>query len=257
MKKTLTYLLAMLLLPMTGYAQHDNIAIWTSLAAEKKIGNKLTVGLEGERRTKENGLRDDRWSVGLYGGYKILPWLKASAGYTWLYDHHVKEKYNEDDELESEARFWSCRHRIHAALTGTLKVARFNISLRERWQYTYRPERTVDRTLYTWAYDDYGNVDTENTEIKTEPKTYRSKAKNVLRSRLQVEYNIRHCPVTPYISAEMSNAWNIQKVRYTAGFDWKLSKQHVIGMNYRFQKVYKDDEEPDTHIVGIGYKFKF
>jgi opacity protein-like surface antigen len=55
------------------------------------------------------------------------------------------------------------------------------------------------------------------------------------------------------------NAWSLQKVRYTAGVDWKLSKVHAVGAFYQYQKVNDDDDdyEPDRHLLGITYKFKF
>ena len=95
-------------------------------------------------------------------------------------------------------------------------------------------------------------------DLGYEDHTYKSKARNVLRSRLQVDYNIRHCPVTPYVSAELTNAWNIQKVRYAVGADWKITKQHIVGLGYKFQRVYKDGEdEPNLHVISLGYKFRF
>ena len=81
----------------------------------------------------------------------------------------------------------------------------------------------------------------------------------MLRSRLQVEYDKKGLDVTPYINAELFNAWSLQKIRYTAGLDWKLSKQHTLGAFYRYQYVRNDDDdlEPNRHLIGVSYKFKF
>ena len=42
---------------------------------------------------------------------------------------------------------------------------------------------------------------------------------------------------------------------YTA----KLSKQHTVGAFYRYQTVRDDDDdnEPNLHMIGLSYKFKF
>jgi opacity protein-like surface antigen len=52
---------------------------------------------------------------------------------------------------------------------------------------------------------------------------------------------------------------SLEKVRYTVGLDWKLSKQHTLGAFYRYQHVNKDDDELETnrHLLGVSYKFKF
>ena len=57
---------------------------------------------------------------------------------------------------------------------------------------------------------------------------------------------------------ELFNGWNVQKVRYSIGADWKLSKKHSVGMGYRYQTTDDDDNnEPDRHILNVGYKYKF
>jgi outer membrane autotransporter protein len=83
--------------------------------------------------------------------------------------------------------------------------------------------------------------------------------KNILRSRLQVEYDKKGLAVTPYANVEFFNAWSLQKTRFHVGLDWKVSKQHSLGLFYRYQKVRddEDDVEPNRHMIGFGYKFKF
>jgi len=207
------------------------------------------VGLEGEMRTRDNVSTTSRWSVGVDANYKLLPWLKASAGYTFLYDNNEKLTYHTDGTINKEAHFWAPRHRFQVSLTADYDIGNFNLSLRERWQYTYRPEKTISER-YDYDQEDYDG----------EQKTYSGKGKNVLRSRVQLEYKIPNCSLRPYISAEAYNAWSLQKMRYTIGTDWKINKQHSIGVFYRYQTVNKDDDDYDTgnmHILGIGYKLKF
>ena len=64
----------------------------------------------------------------------------------------------------------------------------------------------------------------------------------------------------PYANVELYNSWAVEKVRYTIGTDINLSKQHTLGVYYRFQdmkNVAADDYDPDMHYIGVGYKFKF
>ena len=230
------------------YAQSDDFGIWTSVGVEKNFGKKWSIGAEGEFRTRNVSKTADRWSFGLYGSYKIVKGLKLSAGYTLLYDNNKESiSYHEEDGTFNNWRpsYWGLRHRFSVSLTGSVDAGRFKLSLRERWQYTYRPEKTTDR------YD----FDNEWWE----DKTVRGKGRNVMRSRFRVEYDVAKCKIDPYADVELYNAMALQKVRYTVGADWKVKKKHSFGLYYRYQSVNSkdDDNEPNSHILGMSYKFKF
>lgn len=246
-------------------AQSDDFGMWTSVELEKKVNKKFSLGLEAEMRTRDDAGEMDRWSLGISGSYKFTKWLKAGAGYTLLYDNNEKCSYYDDEDDEGEpwygkvkrlAQYWGIRHRVYAGLQGSVDVGRFKLSLRERWQYTYRPEKTATRDFY--EYD--GTTGELKELVKDESeKAYKGKGKNVLRSRLQVDYDIPSCKVDPYASVELTNAWSVQKVRYTLGAEWKIRKVHTLNFYYRYQDIRNDDfdSEPDMHILGLGYKYKF
>ena len=242
-------------------AQQDDFGLDFSLEAQKKIDKKWSVSLEGELRTRNNAQTNDRWSVGVGVDYKATKWLKASAGYNFLYDNYDRISYfdAEDDEVDDgdadegdpkkRAQYWQGRHRFNVALTLSKKlVGDFKFSLRERWQYTYRPAYTVDER---WSY--------LKNAYDGKEKTYCGKGKNVLRSRLQVEYDKSKAKLTPYASVELFNAKSLEKIRYQAGVDWSITKQHAIGAFYRYQHIIDDDEglEADRHLIGLSYKIKF
>ena len=248
-------------LPLTAAAQSDDFGLDFTLEAQKKLSKNWSASLEGELRTRNNTKTVDRWTLGLGVDYKVAKWLKASAGYTYLYDHNQRTSYFEatdDAVLDGDAEvgdpkkyadYWGSRHRFNLSLTFDKKLfGDFRFSLRERWQYTYRPEQTVDQR---W--------DCLNNTYDGKQKVYSGRGKNVLRSRLQVEYDKKGLAITPYANVELFNAWNLEKVRYNVGLDWKLSKQHSLGFFYRYQHVYdnEDDLEPNIHMLGLGYKFKF
>ena len=259
--KKLFSIVAFLAFATASYAQSDDFGIWTSFEAQKKINKKVNISLEGELRTRDNVSTNDRWSIGLDASYKLTKWLKASAGYTFLYDNNERISYYEvgDKKVESgavnagdpkkRAEYWAPRHRFHVSLTASQSFGNLEVSLRERWQYTYRPEKTVSQR---WSYWD--------EEWDGEEHSYRGKGKNVLRSRLQLEYKLKSLGLTPYASVELSNAWDVEKIRYTIGADYKITKQHAFGLFYRYQDIRSDDDfetEPNMHILGVGYKFKF
>lgn len=224
---------------------------------EKKLSRQMSVSVEAGFRTRNDFKTVDRWSGGVGLGYKINKWLKADAGYSLLYDNN-REKINTENGWWRPS-YWGTRHRFNASLTVDHKFSNnIHVSLRERWQYTYRPENDTER----YYFEEYpsekwtGSMDGWTPEDKVR----KSKSKNQLRSRLQLEYDKKGALLKPYASAEFYNSLGIEKVRYTLGTDIKLSKQHALDVYYRFQDqrhVDESDYDPDMHYVGVSYKFKF
>lgn len=246
MKHRLLLLLAMMALPLAMMAQGSDFGMWYSIGVEKKIDKKWSVGLEGELRTLDNASKTDRWKIGLDGKYKILPWLKASAGYNLLLDKDYT--YHDDGSLNKRGHY--TRHRFHVGLEGEHEFGGgFTLSLREQWQYTYRPEQTVSE-----RYDyDQGDWDGKS-------KTYKGKGKSLLRSRLQLKYKIAGTPLRPFANVELYNGWGIKKARYGVGMDWKVNKQNTLSLQYKFQDTHRDDDGDytfDRHLLGLEYKLKF
>ena len=69
-----------MLMPLSSLAQSDDFGVWTSIGAEKKISKKLSVGMEGELRTRDDVCALDRWGVGVDAQYRLTRWVKVSAG---------------------------------------------------------------------------------------------------------------------------------------------------------------------------------
>ena len=260
MKRLLLLLTIVICQLSYSLAQSDDFGLDFSVEAQKKLSRDWSLSLEGELRTRDNTQTTDRWSLGVGLDYKLAKWLKASVGYTFLYDNNERTTYYsatddavidgdaDEGEPKKYARYWAPRHRLNLSLTFDKKLfGDFRFSLRERWQYTYRPSHTVDER---WSYLD--------NAYDGKSHTYSGKGKNMLRSRLQIEYDKKGFPLTPYANVELFNAWSLQKTRFNVGLDYKLSKQHTIGAFYRYQNVSSDDEfEPNIHMIGISYKLKF
>lgn len=229
--------------------------LFTSIEAEKKINKKWSVGLEADLRTRNNFKTLDRWSVGIGTSYKLTSWLKADAGYSLL-NYNFREKSEAYTSSAGNAKikwrpsYWGIKHRVHASLTGSYKFSNgIKLSLRERWQYTYRPAKATER---------YKIKLSDNTMTLDDDYVRSGSAKNQLRSRFQIEYDKKKALFSPYANVELYNSWGIEKVRYTAGTDIRLNKQHSFGVFYRYQSVKdSDDDDPNMHYLGLGYKFKF
>lgn len=237
-------LMAAMSMPML--AQSDDFGLWGEMNVEKKLSKKWTVGGGLEYRSRDNVKTSDRISVGADVSYKLTDWLKASAGYSLLDDH----RYKENNKGTKYADYWGLRHRFNVSLTASYSFGNLSVSLRERWQYTYRPEKTVQRYyLNTTAKHD--------ADEEADEHTYSGKGKNVLRNRLQLKYKVS--PVwRPYANVEMYVAHGIDKMRYAAGTEIRLNKQHSFDVKYMFQRPYDDDDgEGNCHIVALGYTYKF
>ena len=241
-------ILAMTASCLTSMAQSES-GLLLEAEAEKKLSKKFSVALEADMRTRNDFKTMDRWSIGIGGEYKPVKHLKLGAGYTLL-NTNFREgiSYTADGNYNNwRPSYWGVRHRFNVSASGTYKFRNnLRISLRERWQYTYRPEKTVHR----WDFDNSW----------WEEKVRSSKGKSQLRSRLQVEYDKKHALMTPFASVELYNSLAIEKVRYTVGTDLNISKRHTFSVFYRFQDMHNtssDDYDPDMHYLGAGYKFSF
>ena len=95
-------LLALGMIPMVCLAQNtddgDDFGTILSLEGVKKIDKKFSVDLEAEMRTRDDVKTVDRWSAGLSLDYKLMKWLKISAGYTFLYDNNERISYYEEGD---------------------------------------------------------------------------------------------------------------------------------------------------------------
>ena len=252
LKSAIRYALAILVVShlslLTVSAQSEG-GLLLGAEADKKINKQLSISLEAELRTRNNFKTMDRWAVGLGMQYKLTNWLKADAGYKRL-----NTNFHEDIDLKNSGAhnhwrpsYWGVKHRFYASLAGSYKFSNnIKLELRERWQYTYRPEKTVER----WDFDNE----------TWEDKVRSGKGKNQLRSRFEVSYDRKRALFTPFASMELYNSWGIEKIRYNIGTDLRLSKQHNLSIYYRYQnmkQVEAEDYEPDMHYLGASYKFKF
>lgn len=230
---------------LTAMAQEDDFGIWTSVGATKKITKDFGITGELEYRTRNDSKTTERWSGELSMNYKLAPYLKLEGGYVYIYYNHPSEFTSKGNYIPE---YWSPRHRLYFGAAGSYKTNRWTFSLRERYQYTYRTSLTVPK--YS---------DTSKTEQKSDEEIS-GKSTSILRSRLQVEYDIKGSPFKPFASCELfnliSDGMKNDKTRWTIGTDFALNKSNSIELYYRYQKQ-ADDDEANGHILGIGYSIKF
>lgn len=239
-------LATMMLLPALT-AQADDSGIIATIGADKKINKTWTLGGEFEFRSRNDFQTVDRFSVAVNGRYKLTSWLKADARYELMVDNRrEKLTLNEDGSYKHwRPSFYSTRHRFALTMIGDVKWGRLNVSLRERYQYTYRPEAATTRY-------DFDKEDMEDCIAN-------SKHKHVLRSRLKLEYDIPKCKFAPWAAAEAYTSTSFEKARFSMGGSYSIKKKHSLELGYMYQ-VYNHTVNPDdvnSHHLTVGYNFKF
>lgn len=262
-------LLVLLFLPAMQQVHADDIGLWAEAGFSKSISKKFSWGMEAGMRTGDDFGIISRIDIGASVSYKPVKFMKLTAGYALIFDHErmeINEHFNSRGKMNGyniNKSFWRPKNRLYFDVSGKLPIGRFSFTLRERYQYTRYPSVSYDREKYRGLVSDgytgkqYGGyaLDEETLEHK------KLKQKHYLRSKLTAEYDIHHCPLTPFVSAEISNDFSdgfaVVKQRYTAGVDWKIKKKHVITLGYVYTNGHDDDVDGNIHAISVGYNFKF
>lgn len=221
-----------------------------------KFGFGLNVAAGVEYRSADWVSHNDQWSAEVSASYKPLKPLKIGVGYKFIQAQNLASKTS---NYEIPA-YWVNKHRVSVGLTGEWKpVKALTLSLRERYQYTYRPEMQVPR------FDVEDGAPAGN-------KTISAKSKHILRSRIMAEVKpSKKCRFTPFWSFELyslladinhtkdtdGNSCFCDKWRMTAGTGFKINRSNSLDVFYRFAKTTDADEFDSPHTIGVVYSFKF
>jgi hypothetical protein len=284
--KKILFAAALALCSATSAIAQSDFGVWTEIGVEKSFNKKFSLEASVENRMANNATQPQRWNAAIGGSYKPLKWLKLGAGYVFIYNRNfqeAEEKYKENDEGEIvlgkdgkpiiegynvDHGYWRPRHRAYFDVQGKVDVGRFSISLRERYLYNYYVETEALRDKYRnpsqpgYSGNLYPFNDMEFMKYEQETDTKKAKSKHSLRTRLQVEYDIKGVPLTPFVSCELtnelSNAMQYDKVRAQAGVEWKINKKHILSGAYLYQNENQEiGPNESLHAIKLGYKFKF
>jgi hypothetical protein len=284
--KKILFAAALALCSATSAIAQSDFGVWTEIGVEKSFNKKFSLEASVENRMADNATQPQRWNAAIGGSYKPLKWLKLGAGYVFIYNRNfqeAEEKYKENDEGEIvlgkdgkpiiegynvDHGYWRPRHRAYFDVQGKVDVGRFSISLRERYLYNYYVETEALRDKYRnpsqpgYSGNLYPFNGMEFMKYEQETDTKKAKSKHSLRTRLQVEYDIKGVPLTPFVSCELtnelSNAMQYDKVRAQAGVEWKINKKHILSGAYLYQNENQEiGPNESLHAIKLGYKFKF
>lgn len=260
-----------------AYAEGDDMGVWLEAGVEKKLYKGLEAGIETDMRLQDNAGELDRWGVGASLSYRLYRneaktfVVKTEIGARFMRTNHPGYTTMKDSvfvwDSESETDVYKGREynvtegyllnkfRFYASLSASLELGRWKLSIRERYQMTDHDSISVTR--HKWRYD----YDTQEIGESVEDVWKGTgDARQALRSRLQVSYDIRSCKFDPYAYIEIYNNLEdgcaVQKSRYALGIDYKFMKVNDFKLFYLYQDRAGDDDVSE-HVIGLGYCYSF
>lgn len=216
--------------PVTEDVYTEETGFWNTIDLGKKWDNGIAINFEEETRTRDNFMTTDRFMTSFDLSYKLFKFLKAGASYTRI-------SYNkEGKESTNYLPYWEKRNRYCAYLVGDYSLGRFELSLKERFQSTYR--------------------------IGVKAKDDRANPKFLLRSKMKLDYDVKRISLKPYVSYEIQHSLNDP-----LGVNGLVGSRLGVGVGYEFndgvtvdcgyiRDVDKEDlVKVSVLSIGIGYTF--
>lgn len=194
----------------------DGAGMAFKVSLSGKIHRNFSFLFEEDIRPKSN-FRQAEWFLTTGEvNYTVNHYLKTGVGYMLLC------QYKASDEL---------RNRYYIYASGNYPIGHFTLSLRERFQSTY--------------------------------KTGLQHPKNYLRTMLTLSYKIRKTGLSPFAYAEIFNDTGYQgqmhtdRIRFSAGSDYKINKQNSLQLYYRYHIFNAYDPVNYKHGIGLTYAHRF
>ena len=256
------------------YAQRDvaidpNFGARLSVSVDKKLAKGLHLQVEEEIRLDDWGLSLDRLHTTLGLSYKVHPNIKLGIGYAMINPYSTVN-----------SAFRSSRHRLMLDATGSIRFGDWRLSLKERFQATYR----------TGEMNEYQNPRTALTlksRIKVSYKGFQRMepyAYFELRNTLNAPVIKANYDGTNYLTDAMSqvgeagwfiDGWNgiyVNRLRSAIGFDYRIDKRNDIDVSIMADRIM--DKVVDANSEGtklksytrelyfvywmtVGYKYSF
>lgn len=220
-----------------------------SVSVDKKLARGLHVSLEEEIRMDNNFGSFDRFHTTLGLSYKVNDYLKLGVGYAMINPYS-----------SSNSAFKSSRHRLMLDATGSLRFGDWRLSLRERFQATYRSGNMNE-------YQNPRTALTLKSRLKLSYKGLRRLepyAYIELRNTLNAPVISASYDGTNYLTSALSqygeagwfiDSWSgvyVNRVRGSVGFDYRLSKASSIDISLMADRIM--DKVVDANAEGTKLK---
>jgi hypothetical protein len=215
-------ILFFIFIPLAASGQEKDFGIWYGVSSEIKLSKKVDLDLSTEIRTFENASKMEE--------------ALLEGGATWNFSKYIAASgsYRVAKNLEDDNSYYF-QHKFFLALKGKLPVNNFTFSGTLRFQ-------TRSKTYIE-------DVDDEDLD-------YTGKVK------LKAIYKTPSFFLNPYFYSEaflpmfsdQSDA--VSKVRFSAGFELKITKVHSVEIGYIYQRDYTP-RLSDLNIISLNYNISF
>jgi len=203
----------------------SNLSSWNAVGLKYKLNKKWSFTGEQHLRFKEGFTEVDSYFSQLEAEYKIIKKFSLGLGLRFI----------RDNDTEGSWQGYENHFRYHLDAMFKQKLSRFSLGARLRYQ------------------------NKNELGITTEEGDY---AKNNVRLKGSLGYNIKKWPLDPKFDAEIFNSYQegdedngFSKYRLTIGTDFKLKKLGKIKVYYRFQKDVNVEVPEIENIIGLKYTY--
>ncbi len=197
---------------------------WITLSVQKPFTKRLTAVVDQEFRLKENYQRINLFYTNLGIDYKFSNNIKLSPTYRSIQKQRLDGSF-------------SYRHRL--MLDATIKKKFEKITLSERIRY--------QAEVGDYLSSEKGKLVEQFLRLKTDLK-FTSLKKISPYISCEVRYQIRD----PKGKGPFSDN-GFHRIRYVAGAEYQLKKNHNINLYYLIQTEYYIADPESIYILGIAY----
>lgn len=214
--------LILFLLGNTTIAQINDFEVWTTVAIKKELSDRIDISFSEEARFNENASRADKIFSDIGVSYKLNYKFAIGAYYRFINAREINSTYSKE-------------HRYYFDLSYTERLDRLKISNRLRFQSKYS-------NMFS---SEWGLV----------PSNY-------LRDKISAEYDLKNTKFNPATSVELYYRLNgkqnniFNRVQYTVGTEYELSKKSTIEVYFRLQKEFNEKNPVTSYILGLTYSYK-
>lgn len=212
----------LLLLSLAGYAQHQDFRTWINFQLEGELFNLVDFSVTPELRLQDN-LSEIEGVLGEVDlSVPLTKFLRLGTEYRYKVEFPKGDPNEVSNRLGLYAEFKE-------------RVSDFRLQYRIMYLHEYTNVRTSEEGFL--------------------PETMH-------RHKFSVKYRQKGWDITPGIAAEgfytISPQWNRNeyKWRFTAGIQYKITKDINLGVNYKFQREFNQNDPLTAHILDVGLEYE-
>ena len=207
-----------------SYVEVRDFETWTSAEFNFKPSKKLSFGLQQQVRLDNNSSELKNTFTQASASYALFKNFELEYGLRYIAIN--------DNSGAVQGYNYDYRHHFDLSFKHKIKPLRLNHRLR----YTTRNE---------------AGLSSEEGDM----------ARQTLRYRMKIDYNIKKWKLDPILSGELFNRFEnginegISDYRITFGTEYNLKKAGKIGIYYRFEKELNTSYPMEVHLIRLKYSF--